>query len=51
MEPHTIQILEKLRAALGLSDRALPTATADPLQLAADQRESREGQRRVDDSD
>jgi pimeloyl-ACP methyl ester carboxylesterase/tellurite resistance protein len=39
MEPHTIQILEKLRAALGLSDRALPTATADPLQLAADQRE------------
>jgi tellurite resistance protein len=39
MEPHTIQILEKLHASLGLSDRALPTATADPLELAADQHE------------
>jgi pimeloyl-ACP methyl ester carboxylesterase/tellurite resistance protein len=39
MEPHTIQILQQLHAALGLSGLALPTATADPLALAADKRE------------
>ena len=39
MEPHTIQILQKFHAALGLSGLALPKATLDPLTKAPDQLE------------
>jgi pimeloyl-ACP methyl ester carboxylesterase len=39
MEPHTIQILQRFHAALGLSGLALPKATLDPLTKAPDQLE------------
>ena len=39
MEPHTIQILQQMHAALGLSGLALPAATPDPLIAAKEKRE------------